>query len=220
MDVSLRWQAPRASGEITYFRNNISDYIIGERLTPDQFAAGLSTLATRFPGRDDVLDRADEILFNEDSLPILEFTASDSLLQGIEAHSDISLTSRVTAELGLDYVRAFQRDDGEPLPRIPPLRGRIGLRYQYNAFQTGGDVTLVARQDRVAESETPTDGYQLARLFAVYSFGSGANDRVVNTFTFRIDNLTNELYRSHLSLIKDFVPQMGRNVKLLYSVKF
>ena len=26
-DLSLRWRAPRASGEVTYFRNDISDYI-------------------------------------------------------------------------------------------------------------------------------------------------------------------------------------------------
>jgi hypothetical protein len=32
--------------------------------------------------------------------------------------------------------------------------------------------------------------------------------------------VTDELYRNHLSLIKDFVPEMGRNFKLLYSVKF
>ena len=32
--------------------------------------------------------------------------------------------------------------------------------------------------------------------------------------------LRNELYRNHLSLIKHLVPEMGRNFKLLYNVKF
>ena len=27
VDLSLRWRTPRASGEVTYFRNDISDYI-------------------------------------------------------------------------------------------------------------------------------------------------------------------------------------------------
>jgi hypothetical protein len=35
-----------------------------------------------------------------------------------------------------------------------------------------------------------------------------------------LENATNEPYRNHLSLIKDLVPEMGRNFKLLYSVKF
>jgi outer membrane receptor protein involved in Fe transport len=66
-------------------------------------------------------------------------------------------------------------------------------------------------------AETPTDGFTLLKLFGAYSFGSG---NVVNTVTARLDNATNELYRNHLSLIKDFVPEMGRNFKVLYSVKF
>ena len=66
-------------------------------------------------------------------------------------------------------------------------------------------------------TETPTDGYGLLKLFASYSFGTA---RVANTITFRVDNVTNELYRNHLSLIKDLVPEAGRNFKLLYNVRF
>jgi hypothetical protein len=42
----------------------------------------------------------------------------------------------------------------------------------------------------------------------------------VNTITARLDNATDELYRNHLSFIKHLVPEMGRNFKLLYNVKF
>jgi len=79
------------------------------------------------------------------------------------------------------------------------------------------EVTGVAAQERLFSTETTTDGYQLARLYASYSFGSGS---VAQTVTARLDNVTNELYRNHLSLIKDLVPEMGRNFKLLYNVKF
>ena len=120
-------------------------------------------------------------------------------------------------ELGLDYVRGTLKDSDEPLPSIPPLRFRGGLRYQRNAFQAGGEVIAAATQDRVFPTETPTDGYQLLRLFASYTFGSG---KATNTITARLDNATNELYRNHLSLIKDLAPEMGRNFKLLYNVKF
>ena len=41
-----------------------------------------------------------------------------------------------------------------------------------------------------------------------------------STITARIDNAADELYRNHLSLIKEFVPEMGRNFKLLYNVRF
>jgi iron complex outermembrane receptor protein len=139
------------------------------------------------------------------------------VLQGIEAHGDFGLTSTLFAEFALDYVRGTLKDTDDPLPRIPPLRTNIGLRYQRNAFQVGGSVTATAKQDRVHGEETPTDGYGLLKLFAAYSLQSG---RTVHTFTARLDNVTDELYRNHLSLIKDLTPEMGRNFKLLYNVQY
>jgi iron complex outermembrane receptor protein len=109
------------------------------------------------------------------------------------------------------------KDSDEPLPRIPPLRFGTGLRYQRNAFQAGGHLRLVATQDRTFSTETATDGYQLVRLFASYSLGRGS---VAHTITARLDNATDELYRNHLSLIKDLTPEMGRNFRLLYNVTF
>jgi iron complex outermembrane receptor protein len=100
---------------------------------------------------------------------------------------------------------------------MPPLRTQLGLRYQYNAFQIGGNVVLAAEQDRVFAEETETDGYQLLKLFAAYSAQTG---RVLHTITARLDNVTDELYRNHLSLIKELAPEMGRNFKLLYNVRF
>jgi hypothetical protein len=38
--------------------------------------------------------------------------------------------------------------------------------------------------------------------------------------TARVDNALNELYRNHLSLVKDLVPEPGRNFKVLYSLRF
>jgi iron complex outermembrane receptor protein len=69
---------------------------------------------------------------------------------------------------------------------------------------------------RTKEDAGRSDGYQVSRLFAAYSFEAGG---AVNTITARLDNVTDELYRNHLSFIKDFVPEMGRNVRLLYSVR-
>ena len=201
-DASLRWRYRRASGEITYFRNSIDDYIFRNPITEQEFE-------DRFPSEEEGEDHGE--------FPIIEFIAADSLLQGIEAHADLEITARLIAELGFDLVRGELRDTKQALPRMPPTRFRGGLRYQSNAFQAGGELLAVAKQDRTFGEETPTDGYNLLKLFAAYSFGS---DRVVNTITARLDNATNELYRNHLSFIKDFVPEMGRNFKLVYSVRF
>jgi iron complex outermembrane receptor protein len=213
-DVSLRWRTPRVTGEVTYFRNSVSDYLFRAPLTEEEFEARLDEFAARFPSRDIGSEPDAE---DEDEFPIVEYVAADSILQGFEAHSDIQLTAGLAAEIGFDYVRGTLRESSEPLPRIPPLRFRGGLRYQRNAFQAGGEVVAVATQDRVFSTETPTDGYQLGRVYAAYSFGQGA---LAHTITARLENVTDELYRNHLSLIKDLVPEMGRNFRVLYNVRF
>ncbi|HXH05720.1 MAG TPA: TonB-dependent receptor, partial [Vicinamibacterales bacterium] len=188
LDVSLRWRHARASGEVTYFRNTIDDFIF------------------RNP--------TGEI---EDGFAVVEFVAADSMLQGIEAHADVPVGRWLVAELGLDYIRGTLRDGGRPLPRIPPLRVRSGMRYRAGAWQAGGELVVVADQRRVFGAETPTPGYALVKLFGAYSFGRNG---LVQTVTVRLDNATNRLYRNHLSLIKDVVPEQGRSFKLLYSVAF
>ena len=198
-DVALRWRAPRVSGEVSYFRNSIDDYIFRNPISEEEFIARHGD-----PGE-------------EAEFPFIEFVAADSLLQGIEAHSDIDVGRGVGVELGMDYVRGELRQSNEPLPRMPPFRVRGGLRYQRQAFQIGGEVLAVSKQDRVFGAETATPGYETLRLFSSYSFDRGG---ALHTLTARLDNATDKLYRNHLSLIKDFVPEMGRNFKLVYTLRF
>ena len=209
-DLSARWRGTRASGEVTVFRNDIRDFVFRSPISLEELEDREDEFADRFPSRALDIDEAGEFL-------IVEHIAADSILQGIEAHGDFGLTPLLFAEFGLDYVRANLKGTGEPLPRIPPLRGQFGLRFQRNAFQIGGHVITAAKQDRVFGEETPTDGYALLKLFAAYSVASG---NVLHTITARLDNVADELYRNHLSLIKDVAPEMGRNFKLLYNLKF
>jgi outer membrane receptor protein involved in Fe transport len=65
--------------------------------------------------------------------------------------------------------------------------------------------------------ETPTAGYNLLKLSTSYSFVSG---KTTSTITARLDNATDTLYRNHLNFLKDLAPEMGRNVRVVYSVKF
>jgi iron complex outermembrane receptor protein len=147
----------------------------------------------------------------------VEFVNADSLLQGVEVHGDFQLTSQLSTEVGLDFVRGELKDEPTRLPRIPPLKFRGGLRYQRNALQMGGQVIVAASQNHVSGLESPTDGYTLLRLYGSYSFPTGG---AASTITVRLDNATNELYRNHLSLIKDEVPEMGRNLKVVYALRF
>jgi iron complex outermembrane receptor protein len=219
-DVSLRWRGARASGEITYFRNDIDNFIFRSELDHEDFEAREDEYLARFPGRELVgheEHEEGEEEAEEEELAIVDFVGADSVLQGVEIHADFQVASGLFAEFGADYVRGNLKSTDDPLPRIPPFRLRGGLRYQKNGFQVGGQVVGASEQDRIYGAETATDGYALLKLFGSYSFTSGGT---VNTITARLDNVTDELYRNHLSLIKDVVPEMGRNFKLLYNVKF
>lgn len=220
VDLSLRWRTPRASGEVTYFRNDINDYIFRRVMDHEEFEERRGEFVARFGGREPAGHAAheDEAGDEEDEeLAFVEFVGADALLQGIESHADFRLTPTLAAEAGLDFVRGSLKDRDLALPRIPPLKFRGGLRYERNALQIGGQIIAAAKQGRLSTNETATDGYTLMKLYSSYSFDSGG---AVHTFTARLDNVTNELYRNHLSLIKDLVPEIGRNFKAVYSVKF
>jgi iron complex outermembrane recepter protein len=216
LDASLRWRSRRVSGEVTYFRNRISNFIFAKPLTAEEFEEREASFEARFPGR--VISHEGHGHGEaEPDLEFVEFAGADSVLQGVEAHTDVQITSRVAAEFGADYVRGTLVDDDTPLPRIPPFRVRAGLRYQHNAFQAGGELVGYADQKRVFINEEPTAGSGVLKLFASYSFEAGG---ATNTLTARLDNATDRLYRNHLSRIRDVVPEMGRNAKVVYSLAF
>jgi iron complex outermembrane receptor protein len=197
-DASVRWRGTRASGEVTFFLNNIDNFIFRQ-----------------FTGEVD----------EEEGLPVTVFTQGDGRLIGLESHVDVKVHPLFWVEGGLDYVRGELTSIDTPMPRIPPLRGRAGVRFERNGFQAGGEGIFTAKQDRVYSlgfsgteiGETPTDGYNLLKLFASYSFAKAG---VLNTITARLDNATNELYHNHLNYLKDLAPEMGRNFALVYNVKF
>jgi iron complex outermembrane recepter protein len=207
-DLSVRGRTQRMRVELTVFRNSIDGFIFRAPVSNTEFEARSGEFEQRFN-----LDETP----GDPEFPAIEFTAANALMWGVEGHADIDITSGIIGEVTFDSVRGDLRDTGEPLPRIPPYRGIFGLRYQKNALQFGGSVTAVAKQDRVFEEETPTDGYGLLKLFASYSFQGGG---VLNTITARLDNATNELYRNHLNYLKDVLPERGRTFKVLYNVSF
>jgi iron complex outermembrane receptor protein len=209
VDVAFRWRQPRFSGEISYFRNDIADYIFRNPISEEEFDA-------KYGHEAHAGDDEDGHGHGED-LQLVEFVGADSVLQGLEFHGDVHITQPLIAEVTFDTVRGELKDTGDALPRIPPMRLLAGLRYQKDAFQGGGQVVWAADQDRVFGEETPTDGYALLKLFASYSIQAGG---AVHTVTARLDNVTNERYRNHLSFVKDEVAEMGRDFRVVYSVRF
>jgi iron complex outermembrane receptor protein len=201
---------------------------IGDPNLPTEVGYGLD-LSLRYRGARFVaegtgfLNRIDNFIFPfqtgeiEDDLPVINFVSADSELRGFEAHVDAGLTPDVWLIFGGDTVRGELRDGGGPLPRIPPYRVWAGLRYERNGFHLEGEVKNVGEQTRVYGAETPTDGYTVLNFHGSYQLTTG---KTVHTFTVRLDNATDELYRNHLSYIKDLTPEIGRSLKAVYGLRF
>ncbi|MPY89280.1 MAG: TonB-dependent receptor [Luteitalea sp.] len=215
LDLAFRWRLPRFSGEVSYFRNSVDNYIFRNPISEEEFDDRFGELEEGEHEEGEHEEEEEE--HGHEGLQFIEWVGRDALLQGVEAHADLHVTDALVVEGLLDYVRAELRTTSDPLPRMPPLRASVGARYQWNAFQVGGRLTGIAEQDRVFGEETITDGATLLDLFGAYSFVTRG---VLNTITLSFDNVTDELYRNHLSFIKDLVAERGRNVKVVYSVRF
>lgn len=216
-DVSLRGRSERVRAEFTVFRNAISDFIFRTPLSGEEFAAREEELDGRFNVEHGAGGEGAAAHGHDSELPFVEFRGTDATLWGVEAHADVTLTSRLGAELTWDLVRAERTVDGQPLPRIPPQRFMGGLRVANGPLQLGFNATAVARQGRVFGGELETAGYGLLRLYATYTLQS---DRAIHTITARLDNATDRLYRNHLNYLKDIVPEIGRQFRVVYAVKF
>jgi iron complex outermembrane receptor protein len=212
-DVSLRARGRRVRGELTFFSNAIDNFIFRNPISEEEFEEREEEFDERFG----VVDEPGGGHEHSDEFPFVEFVGAESRLFGVEAHADVNVTDALIAEFTYDWVRGKLTSSDHPLPRIPPFRVMGGLRYQRNALQVGGNVTAVGDQNRVFGAETPTAGYALLKLYGSYSFVSG---RVTNTITARLDNAANRTYRNHLNYLKDLLPEIGRNFKVVYAVSF
>jgi iron complex outermembrane recepter protein len=152
-----------------------------------------------------------------DGLMEANFTQADTRYTGAEVESSVAISSGLWLLLGLETVRAELSAGGTPLPRIPPTIGRIGLEARQGGFSFRPEMLLANRQDRTFLTETATAGYLLGSLRASYTV---PGTHFVHVLSLSAFNLGNTLYRNHLSLIKDLAPEMGRGVRLGYTVRF
>ncbi len=150
--------------------------------------------------------------------PIFEYIADEARMMGGELNLSWQITPEWSLTSGVDYVRGNRRGEvSEPLPFIPPVRWRNGLRYDNQSFWVGADVRVISGQDRVATEENPTGGYTLYGLEGGYRFDEDGRHSVV----LKGQNIFDKSYRDHLSRVRERNnPMPGRNISLAYHFIF
>ncbi|HEU4388642.1 MAG TPA: TonB-dependent receptor, partial [Blastocatellia bacterium] len=190
IDLSLRHNTERVRLEGSFYYYNIRNFV---------FQA--------FTGETD----------EESNLPITNYAQGTSRFVGAEAAVETRVIRSLWASGKLDYVRSELVATDKPLPRIPPLRGTLGLDWRYKAVNVRPELILAGRQERVFDNETPTAGYAVFNVSASYTFVTGP---VANIISVNGYNLGDTLYRNHLSFVKEIAPEKGRSIRLNYYLRF
>jgi iron complex outermembrane receptor protein len=153
----------------------------------------------------------------EDDLIVAEYRQGTTRYTGTEAKLDVGINPSIWLNLGGDYVNAELTETGTPLPRIPPLRGRVGLELRYKGLLVNPELVVASDQNRLFPTETRTAGYAVLGVSGSYLI---ARQHQAHIISFNAFNLGDTLYRNHLSFIKEFAPETGRGLRVTYTMRF
>lgn len=146
--------------------------------------------------------------------PCFLYRQSGARYYGAEIEGEWTVAKLGAAALKLDGLADFTRATlagGAPLPRIPPLRLRGGAALEASQWSARAEVEHSFAQKRVSGLETPTAAFTLvnaslnwrpAAFSQRLSLGLSAN------------NIFNVNARRHASLLKDYAPLAGRDIRL------
>jgi iron complex outermembrane receptor protein len=218
-DLFVRLRRTQLTGELTVFATRIRDYV---RYAP------LLDARTGAPLRDYRLRR----------YQVYQAAQADAAFRGAEGQVAWQPWTGWAVEGTAQYVRGMDVASGAPLPFMPPLQGRVGVRRDVARYFAGVGADWSARQRRVppfpgvlasddaataAAGATllpgefvPTNGRLLLEATAGLRIALRGRP---HTVTLQVDNLLDRPWHDALSRIKTVAPQPGRNLRLLYRVE-
>lgn len=155
-----------------------------------------------------------------DGLPLYEYFEGKARMTGFEVESDIrfgrALGVKWGGEIVADYTRATIRDFG-PAPQIPPLRILGALTGARGQFDGRVEVERVSAQNRTAPNETRTPGFTMVN--AALDWHPLASKPAL-TLSLQANNLFDVNARRASSLLKDYAPLVGRDIRLSARIAF
>lgn len=187
IDAQLRWKSGKHSFNVGTYYTRFSNFI-------GLFGSGAEVEVE--PG---------------EFLPLFQFDQVKATFTGLEADGKFRVyegSGQLDLTVRGDYVRAKNRDNGDDLPRISPLRLGFGLNYAFNRFGTSLDVLHGFKQNRTDSNELPTDSYTSVNATATYLLPTKLR---LETFA-KAYNLLDDEIRDHTSFLKDIAPFRGRSI--------
>ncbi len=202
-DLGMRIWKPKLNFQVNVFVNRISNMIVE---TPGEFIytnnTGVSEGTT-------------------DTIPaFVNANVSKALLYGVDFGLQYNIYQGFVLSASGAYVRGKDTEADLNLPQIPPLSGRLGIRYNWPAIGSAEvSVSGATRQDKIAENEKETGGY--------VRYDLSVNSANINMWKTKlqifagIDNITDRSYTNHLATNRGGISvEPGRNIYLRLSLSF
>ncbi|HET9335553.1 MAG TPA: TonB-dependent receptor [Sphingomicrobium sp.] len=156
----------------------------------------------------------------EDDLPVFQYLQGKANYYGFEVEAEAELGNALgihwDADFVADYVHAKVKDFG-PAPQIPPLRLLGGISANGRPVEGRLEVEHAFRQSRNAPLETETGGWTLVNASLDWH-PLPENGQL--TLGIAANNIFDVVARRHSSLLKDFAPLAGRDIRLTASFGF
>lgn len=199
---------------------------LGFKVWKEKFQFSLNGFVNRM--EDLIVSESGEMVYERldepgvyDTIPaLINANVDEALLYGYDLSMSYNFYNGFVLFGSSSFVRGINTLTDTDLPLIPPLSGRVGARYLSRKGH-GAELTLrmVAEQDKIAEGESTTDGYETVDL----RFYTGEMDLkyVGMQISLGVENLLDEAYMNHLSTNRGLVKlEPGRNIYLRIRMNF
>ena len=200
MDLTFSYENEGFFGSLTFFRNNIDNYIYLLDETEEEH------------------EEHEEEEHHED-LILSNYLQKNAEMDGYELEFGRTFgfyQGELLVSFGMDSVSA-EFSDGTNIPRIAPARSIYRLTYTEDDLKFLVSYKDVDGQDDIGLGETATMGYEMLNMRITKTFAMGDGDLNLSVFG---TNLLDEVARNHTSFVKNEVPLAGRNYGAKFIYKF
>lgn len=196
-DASLRHQNGRIRSELTGFYSHITDL--------------LSSVDATFNGSSDFITAGDTLKVKQKA------NTGEAFVAGFESSLRAEITPELSSYASLSFSYGQNTTLDEPIGKMPPMFGRLGLRWQQKCYWLDGFLRFAAEQDRLSADDLDDDripeggtpGWQVITLRAGVDLLDELSLRTA------IENILDVNYREHASGIN----APGRNFIVSFELR-